>query len=214
MSVSLVESLPAPSSHSLLPRYEATPLLQYYFEHFFVQLPSFFETNFWTSVEAVYQSEGRFAKPFDHWILRMVLAVTSASLSQHRGDKNHARALSLVSGALQYAEDVLRPGSITGIQAIILLAQYSIVDPMHFRTWYLVGMGVRVMVDLGLHQDPPPEVVSDSNRQEIRRRIFYSIYSLDRFVYPSALWLSQILMVLEGVLAPFWAGHSRSQMLL
>lgn len=113
----------------------------------------------------------------------MVLAIASASISYRYGDASYRKALSLVVCALQYAEDVLHPGSITGIQAILLLAQYSLVDPKHFHSWYLVGMAVRVMVDLGLHHDIPSEVVTDTDRLDIRRRVFHSIYCLDRSVY-------------------------------
>jgi hypothetical protein len=182
LTISSVEPLPRFSSKALPPRYEATALIQYYFDNIFTQLPFFTETAFWTSVDTVYQDSGRFAKPFDHWIVRMVLAIASASLA-HRGLNNGAqRAMSLVSAALDYAEEVLRPGSIVGIQAILLLAQYSLVDPEHFRPRFLAGIAARVMVDLGLHQDPPADVFTDRDRLEQRRRIFYCIYSLDRFV--------------------------------
>lgn len=134
-------------------------------------------------MDAVYQSGGRFAKPFDHWMLRMVLAIASASVSYHNNDKSHQRAWALVSDALTYAEEVLRPGSISGIQAILLLAQYSLVDPVRFRSWYLVGMAVKVAIDLGLHQDPPTEVLTNPDRLDIRRRVFHCIYCLDRFVF-------------------------------
>lgn len=136
-------------------------------------------------MDAVYQSGGRFAKPFDHWMLRMVLAIASASVSYHNNDKSHQRAWALVSDALTYAEEVLRPGSISGIQAILLLAQYSLVDPVRFRGWYLVGMAVKVAIDLGLHQDPPTEVLTNPDRLDIRRRVFHCIYCLDRFVFVS-----------------------------
>ncbi|KAJ5679518.1 hypothetical protein N7462_007762 [Penicillium macrosclerotiorum] len=169
-----------PSTHTLPPRHEATPLLQYYFDNVFVQLPFFVETSFWTSVDAVYQFNGRFAKPFDHWMVRMVLAIASASVSYQNNDKSHQKALVLVSEARTYAEDVLRPGSLTCIQAILLLAQYALVDPGHFRSWYLVGMAVRVAIDLGLHQDPPTEVLSNPDRLDLRRRIFHCLYCLDR----------------------------------
>lgn len=142
-------------------------------------------------MDAVYQANGRFAKPFDHWILRLVLATASASISYQHGDKSYRRALSLVVGAMQYAEDVLHPGSIMGIQAILLLAQYSLFDPRHFHSWYLVGMAVRVMVDLGLHHDLPSEVMTDASRLDIRRRVFHIIYSLDRYAYLSSRSLSQ-----------------------
>ncbi|CAG8906489.1 unnamed protein product [Penicillium egyptiacum] len=185
LSVALADSPPPSCPYSLPARHEATPLLQHYFDNVFVQLPFFVETSFWTSVDAVYQSGGRFAKPFDHWMLRMVLAIASASVSYHYNDKSHQRAWALVSDALTYAEEVLRPGSVSGIQAILLLAQYSLVDPLRFRSWYLVGMAVKVAIDLGLHQDPPAEVSTNSDRLDIRRRVFHCIYCLDRGLSPA-----------------------------
>lgn len=182
LSLSLADPLPKQSSRPLPPRHEITHLLQHYFDTLYIQLPFFAETSFWTSVDAVYQSGGRFAKPFDHWMLYTVLATSSASLSYEIGDESHQDALSYVTQALQRAEDVLRPGSIQGIQAIMLLAQYSLYDPKHFRSWFLVGMAVRVMVDLGLHQDPPVEVQSSTKHLDLRRRILHCLYSLDRFV--------------------------------
>lgn len=181
LSVATVGYPPSPIPNPLPARHEATPLLQHYFDNIFVQLPFFVETSFWTSVDAVYQSHGRFAKPFDHWMLRMVLAIASASISYENNDKSHQRALGLVTEALAYAEDVLRPGSIQGIQSILLLAQYALMDPGRFRSWYLVGMAIRVAVDLGLHQDPPVEVLSNTSRLDIRRRVFHCLYGLDRY---------------------------------
>ena len=35
-------------------------------------------------------------------------------------------------------------------------------------------------VDLGLHQDPPKSVKMKDSQLDLRRRIFYSVYSLDR----------------------------------
>ncbi|GFF98096.1 putative C6 transcription factor [Aspergillus lentulus] len=182
LSMAIAEPLPKLSSQSLPSRHEITPLLRHYFDNLYTQLPFFVETTFWTSVDAVYQSGGRFAKPFDHWILRLVLAISSASTSYQPGDGDHQRALSLISGALKYAEEVLRPGSVTGIQGILLLAQYSFFDPNHFRSWYLVGTAVRAMVDLGLHQDPPLEELSTPDRLDIRRIVYHCVYCLDRGV--------------------------------
>ncbi|KAL4875827.1 fungal-specific transcription factor domain-containing protein [Aspergillus karnatakaensis] len=180
LSFSLGEQIPRFSPQPLPSRSEITPLAQHYFDTFYVQLPFFQETSFWATVDTVYQNGARFAKPFDNWFLRMVLATAHASMSRAFNDRNHIMALSLVSEALQYAEDVLLPGTLMGIQAIMLLAQYSLVDPKHFRTWYLVGMAARVLVDLGLHQDHHAEAVPSAEQQDLRRRVFHCIYSLDR----------------------------------
>ncbi|KAL4920264.1 fungal-specific transcription factor domain-containing protein [Aspergillus aurantiobrunneus] len=180
LSVSIGEQIPRSFPRPLPPRPEITPLVQHYFDTFFIQLPFFHETSFWASVDTVYQNGAYFAKPFDNWIMRMVLATAYASLSNTSMDNNHRKALSLIQEALQYAEDVLRPGTLVGIQAIMLLAQYSLVDPTHFRTWYLVGMAARVLVDLGLHQDHHAEAVLSVEQQDLRRRVFHCVYSLDR----------------------------------
>ncbi|KAE8387869.1 fungal-specific transcription factor domain-containing protein [Aspergillus alliaceus] len=182
LSLSVAEPIPKLSPQPLPARHEITPLLQHYFDNLFTQMPFFSETNFWTSVDTVYQAGGRFAKPSDHWFLRLVLAIASASMSLQTGDSSHQRALSLISGALPSAEDVLRPGSILGIQAILLLAQYSLFDPKHFRMWYLIGMAARALVDLGLHQDPPAEVLPADEQLDMRRRVFHCVYCLDRGV--------------------------------
>ncbi|OXV12060.1 hypothetical protein Egran_00177 [Elaphomyces granulatus] len=185
LTLSSREPLPqyAPTTSTTLPpRYEATCLFQHYFDYIFPQLPFFIETSFWTSVDAVYQDDGRFAKAFDHWIVRMVLAISSSSLSLRRGDNSSLNAMSLVSAALYHIEDVLRPGAIAGIQAILLLAQYSLIDPEHFRVWYLVGLAAKAMIDLGLHQDTPVELYLNDHRLNLRRRVFHCLYALDRFV--------------------------------
>lgn len=158
--------------------------MQFYFDNVYTQLPFFVETSFWTSVDSVYEPGGRFAKPFDHFLVRMVLAIASATISYQSDDKSQQRSLALVTGALEYAEEVLQPGSIIGIQAILLLAQYSLANPMRFRSWYLVGMAVRLIVDLGLHQEPPEEVISNGDRLDLRRKVFHCAYCLDRYGFP------------------------------
>lgn len=132
-------------------------------------------------------------------MLRMVLGIASASVSYHYNDKSHQRAWALVSEALAYAEEVLRPGSISGIQAILLLAQYSLVDPIRFRSWYLVGMAVKVAIDLGLHQDPPAEVSTNPDRLDIRRRVFHCIYCLDRLVFVLSLNFRSANLLLQRI---------------
>lgn len=53
-------------------------------------------------------------------------------------------------------------------------------DPHHLDSWYLVGAAARMMVDLGLHQDPPRSVKMKDAQLDLRRRIFHSVYSVDR----------------------------------
>jgi hypothetical protein len=72
------------------------------------------------------------------------------------------------------------PGYVSQIQALVLLVQYSMLDPAHFDSWQLIGFACRAVVDLGFHQDPPKEQQTDKKILEMRRKVYYCVYSLDR----------------------------------
>lgn len=173
-----VEDMPYFPKNALPPRYLATPLIQRYLDKVFVVLPCFSETALFASVCAVYQNDGRHAGPFDHWTVRLVLAIALLSQSRERGDSKYQDAVRHTAAALEKAEAVLHPGSLFGIQALLLLCQIAMLDPHHFDSWYLIGMASRVMVDLGLHQDPPEHL--QTKEVDWRRRIYYCVYTLDR----------------------------------
>ena len=167
--------------HKALPaRHVATTLIQHYLDNIFVLLPVFDEATFYTSVDNVYMMGLRQPDPLDHWMVRLVLAVASASMSEQRGDPQHMEGVGHICAAMEYAEAVLRPGNLSGVQALILLTQYAMLDPHHFDSWSLIGAASRAMSDLGLHQDPPKGTPMPRPKLELRRRVFHCIYTLDR----------------------------------
>lgn len=180
LSASSKEPLPSGMAKSLPPRYQITPLIQHYLNTMFVLLPVLDETSLYGSVDAVYQPDPEKASSFDFWTLRMVLAISSATKSEQRGDVHYTDAVGHVNAALEHAEDVLRPGSVAGIQAMLLLAQYSMLDPHHFDSWTLVGAASRAMVDLGMHVDPSKSAMTSKAKLEIRRRVYHCLYAIDR----------------------------------
>ena len=174
------EELPQGTTKALPPRYAATTLVQHYLNNIFILLPVFDESSFYASFDNMYSSNPRQAEPFDHWIVRMVLAIGSASMSQQRGDPHYMEGIGHVCAALEYAEIVLHPGNIAGVQALVLLTEYAMLDPHHFDSWSLIGAASRAMSDLGLHQDPLRGTPMLKAKLELRRKVFHCIYALDR----------------------------------
>jgi hypothetical protein len=111
----------------------------------------------------------------------MVLAVASSGQSRSSNDVSYAAGVTWVSRALHHADKVLIPGYVSQIQALVLLVQYSMLDPAHFDSWQLIGFACRAVVDLGFHQDPPKEQQTDKKTLEMRRKIYFCVYSLDRY---------------------------------
>jgi hypothetical protein len=180
LAASSTEPLPVGIIKELPPRHAAMGLIQHYINHVQIFLPILDEASFYPSVDNVYHSDQRMAAPFDHWIVRLVLAIATAAQSQQRGDTHYSDAVGHICAAIGYAEEVLHPGSIGSIQAMLLLVLYAMLDPNHFDSWTLVGAASRAAIDLGMHQDPAKSANTPRAKLELRRRVFYCIYALDR----------------------------------
>lgn len=179
LAASSKEALPTGLTKALPPKYAATPLVQHYLNNVFTLLPLFEEAAFYRSFDAMYYIDSP-ATPLDHWTVRMVLAISCLSQSEQRGDTLYSDAIGHVNAALEHAEAVLHPGSIASIQALILLVEYAMMDPHHFDSWALIGAASRLLVDLGIHQDPSRSTSISKVKLEARRRVYWCVYALDR----------------------------------
>lgn len=188
MPTGLIKALPQ--------RFAATPLIHHYLNNIFALLPIFEEASLYSSVDAIYR-RGDTASPLDKYIVRMVLAIASISQSEQRGDTLYSDAVGHVVAALENAEQVLHPGYVSSIQALVLLTIYAAMDPHHFDSWTLIGAAARALVDIGMHQDPSKNVTISRAKLEIRRRVYWCVYALDRYVCaqvfnPARLMMQQI----------------------
>ncbi|EXJ83581.1 hypothetical protein A1O1_07204 [Capronia coronata CBS 617.96] len=81
--------------------------------------------------------------------------------------------------ALKAINEAGLPSDVRGVQALLLIAQYSYHHPIEWATWKTVGTAMRLAVELGLHQEPPPSHKLDDLTLEDRRRTFWVAYSMD-----------------------------------
>ncbi|KXH62524.1 fungal specific transcription factor domain-containing protein [Colletotrichum nymphaeae SA-01] len=179
------DEVPDPTEDSFPTRAEAFATVQYYMANVYSLFPSFSETHLLTVLDDVYQQDERVKdrlKDADFWLLYMVLAIGYAAQSRDKNDDFSRRGLDFVARALPFADKALMPGYPSQIQSLILFTQYSMLDPGHFDSWYLIGFASRAVVDLGFHQDPPQLQVPDKAALDLRRKMFYCVYALDRMI--------------------------------
>jgi hypothetical protein len=118
------------------------------------------------------------------------------------------------ASAIVHLEAVLNPlnptntngpgGNLEELQAVLLLAAFALLRPVPPGLWYIIGVAVRLAVDLGLHADDgiegnvakhlgtkapeakgQGETPDDGHRKYIsdwRRRLWWCVYSFDRLV--------------------------------
>ena len=66
------------------------------------------------------------------------------------------------------------------LQSLLLLTQYSLMRPCTPGAWYLIGTCVRLCQDLGLHNETIYLHSDDYYIVDMKRRLFWCCYSLDR----------------------------------
>jgi hypothetical protein len=190
-------------------RATARKLVTHYLSHIYARMPFFSVQGLWNQFELVY-SEIENANPLPSWDghnteapegrsvnatsqlhsvnrgcayfdVLIVMAIATSSLSRNADSIIFSNSRDHFRLALQFAEYAILPNTVIGLQAILFLVQYATLNPSELSVWYLIGVGMRICVDLGLHQDPPDGLsgIHDS-LLETRRRLFWSTYSFDR----------------------------------
>ena len=139
---------------------------------------------------------------------------------QHQPEEYHASAIVHLENFLGSSPAADRPdgfgGGLEELQAVLLLAGFALLRPVAPGLWYIVGVAVRLGVDLGLHYEdgvgidgpgaedhtaaksdlkaegnngtstPTKVDAKERGRREwvrdLRRRLWWCVYSLDRLV--------------------------------
>ena len=110
---------------------------------------------------------------------------------QSEPESYHASAMSHLRALLSQ-----KKRGLDELQAVLLLAGYALLRPVSPGLWYIVGVAVRLAVDLDLHyEDAETEAKAsgsqglktkeEGNREwarDMRRRLWWCVYNLDRLV--------------------------------
>ncbi|KAI1850078.1 hypothetical protein JX266_004457 [Neoarthrinium moseri] len=191
----------------------ASKLVNIYFEHANPQIPVLHRVEFMQMFDLAFADEGRIRGPRELYMLNMVFAIgkgifQSASSKNTDGDRmpTEAQPEEYHASAIVHLEACLSNsgGGLEELQAVLLLANFALLRPVPPGLWYIVGVAVRLAVDLGLYVEDAkdstnasePESSLDPQLQDahirqrgrreyhrdLRRRLWWCTYSLDRLV--------------------------------
>ncbi len=158
--------------------------------HIYSLYPFFSETALLSALDDVSQQEQRSIRSSEYWLLYMALAIGSVAQSQSSQDAFYKDGVEYAARAMEHADRALAPGHVTQIQSLLLLTIFSMLDPVHFDSWHLIGLTCRSVIDLGFHQDPPSTHQIDKATLDMRRKTFYCVYALDRYAFPYLVAIS------------------------
>ncbi|KAK1993632.1 hypothetical protein LX36DRAFT_661340 [Colletotrichum falcatum] len=176
----LVEALHGPMP---LPSKEhARQLAETYFDAINCQFPILHRPTFMNLLDQVYDSgienDCGTAGPFQVF---MVLALGATVLSRRLRARLPGESYCL--SAMQLFDRVSVDGSITGLQCLLLLTIFTMHSPnMRLNVWYLNYQCIAAVLDLGLQRDINTDSGISLLEQEMRTRIFWVVFSLDRMI--------------------------------
>ncbi|KAF2400581.1 hypothetical protein EJ06DRAFT_581691 [Trichodelitschia bisporula] len=81
---------------------------------------------------------------------------------------------------MQYLDSILACNDVRSVQVLILLAIYSLRSPKGPGAYTYIGLSMRLCIDLGMHRAAPKKY--SLLESEMRKRIFWTCYCLDRQV--------------------------------
>ena len=217
--------------HAAFPDRElADRLVDLYFEHANPQMPILHRGDFMELLDRTYQLDEKDRSPRALYVLNIVFAIGAGIIFEDKpqslDDDNRAgrdRAFSISkrprlsshqyqpeeyhASAIVHLESFLGSSSSEGfggleeLQAVLLLASFALLRPVAPGLWYIVGVAMRLAVDLGLHYEDGMALESGANDKkqaqshidarergrrewvrDLRRRLWWCVYSFDRLV--------------------------------
>ncbi|KAI0002651.1 fungal-specific transcription factor domain-containing protein [Xylariaceae sp. FL0662B] len=122
---------------------------------------------------------------FDFLIIYLILAISITLGSSKGGHEARCTALStsLFEEGIQHLYNLNTfPSDIAWLQTILLVLLFATILPRSANVWVLSGAAMRACLELGLHREPPASIDLSPNQLELRRRVFWSAYSMDRSI--------------------------------
>ncbi|KAF9739172.1 hypothetical protein PMIN06_002285 [Paraphaeosphaeria minitans] len=164
-------------------RAQANELSRIYFDTVHPQYPILHEPSFMQGMNYLYDSHAQTLEndaPVEFQV-NMVLAIATSILSSRV--RSHVPSESYCLSALQHLERINVQNSFSGLQCILLLLIFTMHSPyMRLNVWYLNYHCIAAVLELGLQRDVTTSSGISLLDQEMRTRVFWTIFTLDRTI--------------------------------
>ncbi|KAK2022888.1 hypothetical protein LX32DRAFT_629127 [Colletotrichum zoysiae] len=157
-------------------------LVDFYFAHSHTLYPIVRRHEFEETLATVLSNPQDPAAQSPLWMFRlwMILAIGSTTYCSVALCEE-SESMLYYNKALGYMEDALGCGDMVALEVIMLQVSYSFFNQLGPNTWFLVGLAARLSVGMGLHTSSSYDALP-VDVAEHRKRVFYSVYMMDRVV--------------------------------
>lgn len=157
---------------------QATQLATIYFEYIHIQHPFLHEPTFFDQLREVYEYPDVATKWASSQV-KMVLAISAVVLSRRLSIPYSGEGIFM--SAIRDIDQVDLQSSVEGLQCLLLVYMFTLHSPFSgISPWHLNYQLLATVLDLGLQRDIPVSPTVDAFQREMRTRIFWVVYAIDR----------------------------------
>lgn len=129
-----------------------------------------------------YISNGQSLVPISVHIaaFQLLMALSIGATLQIRSRRYSHNPKIFFNAAMGMSSRVFGSISLPVLQCVLLVIVHSLIDPDGYDAWTLTHVAMAHSVDLGLHREASDSGLFSTSIMEMRRRVFFCVYSLDR----------------------------------
>lgn len=172
------------SGLSSIPQHVADFLFNNYMARVVPQYPIFYSVDAVAYFNSVFHHPnsglpfGAFATPRAIYVTSLIMAISLTTAARTQQTWANSIAAGLLKEAMQHIRSVCT-NDIAGLQALLLLLEYTTMDPTAANMWLLSGFTTQACIDLGLHHEDSRAQCMDPITKDIRRRVFWCTYEME-----------------------------------
>ncbi|EXJ90966.1 hypothetical protein A1O1_04073 [Capronia coronata CBS 617.96] len=181
---SILNQQPSHLSLTSVPTPVAEFLFDIYINRIIHQYPIYHSSDVVRSFNAIFHNDtvGEMPDPpaeaRDIFVVSLIMAISLSTAARSKQARAHALATGLFRTAMLHVSEVLS-NDLEGLQALLLLIQYTFLNPSVANLWLLTGLSSEACMDLGLHQELPSSIEIDLLERDMRRRIFWCAWEME-----------------------------------
>lgn len=118
------------------------------------------------------------ATPREIYVISLIMAISLTTAARTQQAWANSIATGLLKEAMQHIHSVCT-NDIAGLQALLLLLEYTVMDPTAANMWLLSGFTTHACIDLGLLHESLGNQSMDPITKDIRRRVFWCAYEME-----------------------------------
>jgi hypothetical protein len=177
---SIINPQPFTAGLDGIDRKTASGLFHNFLDRVITQYPIYHRNDVTVAFNSIYYPASNPGQdsPRNRYIISIIMAISLSTAARTKQRVANAHAYSLVRHALQYIPEVAT-NDLRGLQAILLLTQYTFLNPSMADVWLLTGLISQAVIDLGLHQELPSDANISAYQRDMRRRLFWCAWEME-----------------------------------